>query len=406
MMRNLLFFVLCVVVLAVGFVYRKSPAALQAGTAPVGTVLDPLPPPFPGKQMLRLVLIGADDRPGNPGRSDTLMCLMLNPERNRAALLSFPRDLRVEIPGHGATKINHAYHYGGADLTRRTVEGVLGTDTDGYIRVGLDGFVKAVDILGGVVLDVEDVEGKGRGMNYDCPQDGLVIHLKPGRQRLTGYKAMGYVRYRKSNIPGCGGTDFDRAERQQKFVRAMVEQKVRPWKLSQLCRAGVAVLRCIRSTLSFREVVDLGRCLRTMGSGGLKSATVPTLDAKIGGTYYCVVDEDKYPAVMADLESHLAATPAPLMTPRVDVLNASGKAGAATKAADALRAKGFEVLQVGNAPKYGLKQTVILYRVDGQEAAAKVAEALGCGVLEADDSGPTPPGYAHVQVQVGLDYAP
>jgi len=225
--RNFLIYILAVAVVgAVAVVAHDTTSPKGANAAPSqGSVLAPLPPPFPGVERLRIMLIGADERKGDVGRSDTLMILQVNPGLRRATLLSLPRDLRVEIPGHGHEKINAAFALGGPELSKQTVEQFLGIPLDGYVKINIEGFVKAVDTLGGVDLNVEDVEGKGRGMNYDCPGDGLVIHLFPGPQHLTGYKAMGYVRYRHSNLRGQGGTDFDRTKRQRKLLRARVAQK-------------------------------------------------------------------------------------------------------------------------------------------------------------------------------------
>jgi LCP family protein required for cell wall assembly len=161
-------------------------------------------PPFGGRERVRILLIGADQRRGDVGRSDTLLLLSLNPRTHRLALLGLPRDLGVEVPGHGATKINHAYAYGGPALTRRTVEEFLHLKVDYHAVAFFEGFVAAVDALGGVTVDVPDVEGHGRGMNYDDHAGNLHIHLKPGTQHLNGRQALGFVRYRKSNTPGLG----------------------------------------------------------------------------------------------------------------------------------------------------------------------------------------------------------
>lgn len=406
-LRNALIYLLATLVLAAGAVALRDHRALAAITPAEGTVLQPLPPPFAGVERLRLVLIGADDRKGDRGRSDTLMVLQVNPALKRAVLLSVPRDLLADIPGHGEQKINHAYHYGGVPLTRRTVESLLNISSDGYIKIGLQGFVKAVDVLGGVDLDVEDVEGKGRGMNYDCPQDGLVIHLKPGYQHLTGYKAMGYVRYRMSNIPGRGGTDFDRAKRQQKFLKAIIAQKLRVTKLPALYKAGQAIYRCIDSDLEWRELFDLARLMQELGPGDLKSLTLPGEDSRINGTYYCVLKDAEYQQMMADAENCLQGGGSGDQEPtRLEVLNGSGVHGAAARAADKLKAKGFVVVRVGNAEDAAEQQTVVLYRGNARAQAQRVRDILGAGTVQEDaGAGDAPPGTAQVQVTIGKDVA-
>jgi len=404
--RNFLIYVLAGAVVAIGGVTLHDHSALAGTGTPEGSVLETLPPPFAGVERLRIVMMGADDREER-GRSDTLMVLQLAPATDRATLLSIPRDLRAEIPGHGAQKINHAYHFGGVQLTRRTVEQLLDIPTDGYVKINIQGFVKAVDLLGGVDLEVEDVEGKGRGMNYDCPQDGLVIHLKPGYQHLTGYKAMGYVRYRLSNIPGKGGTDFDRAKRQQKLLKALIAQKLRVRKLPALYQAGRAIQRCVQTNLSWRELLDLARFMRELQPGALKSLTLPGNDARIGGVYYCVLDDDEYQRMMSEAERFLQGAGQGDTEPtRVEVLNGSGVTGAAAEAADKLKSEGFVVVRIGNAATAGRQQTTVLYRGDMQAEAQRLTTALGGGTIQEDvGAGEAPPGTAQIQVTIGKDLA-
>ena len=337
------------------------------------------------------------------------MVLQVNPTLRRATLLSLPRDLRVEIPGHGHDKINAAFARGGAELSKQTVEQFLGVTLDGWVKINIEGFVKAVDTLGGVDLSVEDVEGKGRGMNYDCPGDGLVIHLFPGPQHLTGYKAMGYVRYRHSNIPGQGGTDFQRADRQQKLLKALLTQKLRVQNIPALMKAGQQVFSCVKTTLSWREVFDLMRLMKELEPGALKSATLVGADQKLHGIYYCVADDALRQKLMTEAEDFLnglggtvteAAGPV-----SVEVLNGYTRPGAAAKAAAKLTAQGYKIARVGNATTRNYTKTTVLYRGDTQTQAQTIADLLGGGQLELDPSGPAPEGTAQVQVTLGKDFA-
>lgn len=416
-MRNFLIYLLASLVLVTGGMALHDQTAV-AGTAPEGSVLEPLPPPFAGVERLRLVLMGADDREER-GRSDTLMVLEAAPALRRVVLLSIPRDMYVEIPPVGAAsewrdrmgrdydKVNHAYHFGGVEAARATVEHLLGVTTDGYVKINIDGFVKAVDTLGGVDLDVEDVEGKGRGMNYDCPQDGLVIHLKPGYQHLTGYKAMGYVRYRMSNIPGAGGTDFDRAKRQQKFIKAMIAQKLRVSNVPALYKAAGEIIGCVDTNLSWRQMLDLARLMRELKSEDIKSFTLPGHDQRRNGRYYYVMNAEEHGMMRAEAEGFLRGAGSGDAEPaRVEVLNGSGVTGAAAHAAEVLEGKGFVVVNVGNSDRTGLSTTTVLYRGDREAEAQRVAEVLGGGeVCEDTGAGEAPPGTAQLQVTIGKDVA-
>ncbi len=382
--------------------------AVSAGGLPEakGSVspLASLPPPFPGVTRLRLVLIGADDREGEGGRSDTLMILWLNPRTKRGALLSIPRDLRVEIPGHGRTKINHAYAYGGPKLTVETVQLLLGLPIDGYVKINFEGFVKAVDILGGVYVLVPDVEGEGRGMNYDDNWGNLHVHLKPGWQHLDGYQAMGFCRYRKSNYGHLGDGDYGRMERQQQFLRAIIEQKLRLSNLPNLLRAGSEIMKCIETTLSWRECVDLARLLKEFKTTDLKSFTAPVVDTLSGGIYYSELQTDAFARLLADIEDHLEGRDVAVR--RIVLKDGTEQAGLAAKAAELLVQAGFAIVATRPATK-PVATTKILYPTGQKDMAIAAALALGAGKLEElseQSSEDAEAGAACLEIILGRDY--
>jgi LCP family protein required for cell wall assembly len=176
--------------------------------------------PEPGGARTILVL-GSDARwgdrkAGRPVRSDTLVLLRVDPDRDAVAVLSIPRDLKVRIPGHSyADKINSAYANGGTPLTVRTVKRLFAGATgkpfaiNNVINVNFGGFRRAVDYIGGVYVDVDrryfnDNTGVERYETIDVPA---------GYQKLRGQDALDYVRYRHTD------NDFVRAARQQDFLR-------------------------------------------------------------------------------------------------------------------------------------------------------------------------------------------
>ena len=128
-------------------------------------------------------------------------------------MLSIPRDSRVKIDGHGWDKINHAYAYGGSKLSKSVVEKLLGIPIEYTVVMNFQGFVRMIDALGGVTIDVE------KRMYYSDPYDddrGLYIDLHPGVQKLNGKAAIEYVRYRDEE------GDIGRVARQQKFLTALL----------------------------------------------------------------------------------------------------------------------------------------------------------------------------------------
>ncbi|MFZ5943897.1 MAG: LCP family protein, partial [Bacillota bacterium] len=156
-----------------------------------------------------VLIIGTDERDNEPSRSDTLILASLFPNEKQVKMLSIPRDTRVKIPGRkNLEKISHAHAYGGAELAQKTVEDFLDKTVDFYIEVNFQGFKNIIDTLGGVTLNVE------KRMLY--PEED--IDLQPGLQKLNGYDALAYVRFRSD-----GKGDIGRVERQQKFLSAMAD---------------------------------------------------------------------------------------------------------------------------------------------------------------------------------------
>lgn len=167
----------------------------------------PVPPASPAGT--NFLLMGSDDRSdGGGGRSDTLMLLHLNAAHDKAYLVSFPRDMWVDIPDHGKAKINAAYAFGGPQLTARTVEQLVGARMDHSAEVDFAGFIGLTDVLGGV-------EVNNRTESYHYPKGTITIQ---------GDEALMYVRERKDLPNG----DLDRAERQRDVMKAIVAKAMSP----------------------------------------------------------------------------------------------------------------------------------------------------------------------------------
>lgn len=358
-------------------------------------------------RILRVVLIGADDRPGEPGRSDTLMVAYINPALKKIALLSIPRDLRVDIPGHGRTKINHAYAYGGRDLTIETVQNLIDDSIDYSIKINFEGFVKVVDTLGGVYVDIPDVEGphtrnRHHGMHYDDNWGNLHINLEPGRQLLDGKNALGFVRYRHSKY-GFAINDIERAGHQQLFLKELVTQKLRISQVPRLLKAGSQIMNYIETDLSWLEAVDLFKIARTVKPSEIYTVTVPIGDTEIGGTYYSTLLESAFHDEMNKLNDHLhgrTRTDCPVV-----VYNGCGKAGVAGAAARMLEENGFDDVSTDNAGEFDHQTTAITYTGDTADIAEHAQQALGCGVTakgQAESGGES--AEDKIEIIVGEDF--
>jgi polyisoprenyl-teichoic acid--peptidoglycan teichoic acid transferase len=160
---------------------------------------------------LNYVLLGSDSRdPGNEGngRSDTILVVHLNAKRDKAYIISFPRDMWVNVPGYGRNKINAAFAFGGAPLAVRTLEDLTGVRMDHVVLIDFEGFIRLTEDLDGVtVTNKNSFSSHG----FDYPE---------GKITIAGEEALWFVRERKL-LPGG---DLARAENQRNVIKAIVQK--------------------------------------------------------------------------------------------------------------------------------------------------------------------------------------
>jgi polyisoprenyl-teichoic acid--peptidoglycan teichoic acid transferase len=257
----------------------------------------------PGKPQTLLIL-GSDKRPKNnaegafsDSRSDTIMLVRLDPDKKATAIMSLPRDLKVEIPGHGTDKINAAYQIGGPALTLKTVRAVTKLPINHVINVHFNGFWRAVNAVGCVYTDIDR-------RYYNDSAEYSYINIQPGYQRLCGTKALQYVRFRHED------TDIVRAARQQDFLRQAKQQ----------ITAGELFDNRDRLMKIFGRNTSVDRALRSSDAEVLRllklavfSATQPiqevTFRGTLGGSYVEATPEQI--AQMVDEFLNVEDTPGP-----------------------------------------------------------------------------------------------
>jgi LCP family protein required for cell wall assembly len=169
-----------------------------------------------GGEPQNFLILGSDKRPDDGevrGRSDTTILLRLDPEKDAIAVMSIPRDLKVEIPGYGTGKFNEAYAYEGPKLTLRVVKELTGLPINHVVNVDFLGFVRAVYAIGCVYTEV-DRRYYHSNVGVPPSEQYSEINVQPGYQLLCGKKALQYVRYRHTD------TDLVRSARQQDFISA------------------------------------------------------------------------------------------------------------------------------------------------------------------------------------------
>ncbi len=215
-------------------------------------------PDWDKKDRINVLLLGVDRREGDEiPRSDTIIVVSIDPLTKDVGMLSIPRDLLVTIPGYGAQKINAAYPLGesstvtGPGLVRATIEYNFGIPIHYYAEVDFDGFVRIVDTLGGVVVDVpapiKDDEYPGE--NYDYTR----LYFAPGLQHMDGKTALRYVRTRHDD------NDFSRGYRQQQVLRALREQGLRLNLLRKAPQLVDSLADTVRTDLSPTQVLALAK---------------------------------------------------------------------------------------------------------------------------------------------------
>jgi LCP family protein required for cell wall assembly len=177
-----------------------------------------------------ILVLGSDARTGDsidesqsgPSRADSIM--LVHASLGSVRKLSIPRDIEVEIPGHGTDKINAAYAFGGPALTIETIEGFLGNglQISHLVEVDFEDFPALIDALGGVT-----VNNKTRICAPPFDNFWKGFRLRKGEQELDGERALGFARVRKNNC-APGEDDRARAARQQEVLRAMGDAATSP----------------------------------------------------------------------------------------------------------------------------------------------------------------------------------
>lgn len=240
-----------------------------------------------------ILLLGADERGEDKGRSDSLMVITLNPKNNSMKTVSIPRDTYTEIVGKGKSdKINHAYAFGGVGMSVATVEKFLNVPINYYIEVNMEGFKDIVDAVGGVDVnnDLEfSLEGK---------------HFQKGNIHLTGDQALAFTRMRKEDPRG----DFGRQMRQRQVMQAVIKKGASFSSLSSYGDVLTAIQKNVKTNLTQDQMFDMQKnykdCLKNSEDIQIPGDGHKAAD---GIWYYYVPDAAKQD-ITNKLRSHLEVT--------------------------------------------------------------------------------------------------
>lgn len=229
------------------------------------------------KDPFTVLLLGVDQRENDRGRSDTMILLAVNANKKSIKMISIPRDTRTEIIGKGfEDKINHAYAFGGVEMSIDTVEHFFDVPVDYFIQVNMEGFQDIVDAVDGVTVN-NDMEFTFGG-----------THFPKGTISLNGEDALKYARMRKEDPRG----DFGRQMRQRQIIEAVIKEGA---SLSTLTNYGdifKALGENVRTNLTFNEMVSIQRNYKEAAKN-IEQFQINGRGTMINGIYYYVVPDEE-----------------------------------------------------------------------------------------------------------------
>ncbi len=330
----------------------------------------------------QLAELGTHDEGTN--LTDTVMLVQVHPGREKAVVVSFPRDLKVEVPGFGDRKINAVHGLGGPNLLVEVVEDYTGVQIDHYAEIDLAGFLDVVDAIGGVEV---------------CLQQQMVdayagVNLPAGCQQLNSAQSAGFVRSRRVADEFGPADDFGRIARQQYFVKQVARQLtnrgtlLNPFRLRSLIDA-VADAVVVDDSLGPRQLLDLATSLKDLDPEKVDFRVVPGFWSEQTGYVHAYPEETA--ALMQALQrgevlpGELGQEPTEDLAPgdvTVMVLNGEGTAGLASKVAARLEAAGFVVGGTDNHDRFDVEVTRILTTPADEPRARLLLELLPDAVLE------------------------
>ena len=353
---------------------------------------------------LTFLIVGSDTREGlddltnfgsfGGARGDVIMLVRVDGGSSSMQMLSIPRDLWVDIPGHGQNRINAAYAFGGSRLMVETIKQNLGVEINHYVEINFVGFQGLIDELGGIHIEFP----------YPAKDDKSGLSVEAGRQRLNGKMALAYARSRSYQELRDGkwvsvdANDFGRTSRQQQVIKAIMSELKSPSSITEAGNIARTMSKyvTIDSRLAGASVASLAWDFRGVLTGGINGETLPARTATIGGRSVVVRQEPEATQVLADFQSGASAESAvPL---RLRVLNGNGVSGSAAAMSDILQEKGFEVVALGNAERKDFQVTMVLVP-EGSNAGDRIVSALGYGTVQV---GEVDAGYDAVVI-VGSD---
>jgi LCP family protein required for cell wall assembly len=360
------------------------------------------------------ILRTGDDQTDN---TDTIMVVHISPGRHEVTVLSIPRDTMVPTyqcdsgPGYAGQQadpnsdviINSLLQIGGPGCLWKTVEQATGIYINHFIGIGMLGFVKVVDDLGGVNVCVP----------FKVSDSVSGLDLAAGEQHITGIQALAFWRTREDIGTG---SDLERIQRDQ-FMSAQVVKGVldsgllsNPLRLLNVVTDAAASMTT-DSGMSVSDLVDIGESLHDLSSKDVQFITVPNqpwpgstarvqfAQPQAGQVFSAIAHDVKLPKVSRPSGVQvLTVSPSKV---KVKILNGSGSVGIASQAAAALTSRGFDVTGTGNAASFAYTNSVIEYASAADLAMVNTLKKELSNVTDLRDSSLRP---GTVELILGSDF--
>jgi LCP family protein required for cell wall assembly len=392
---------------------------LRGGESGATGVTGVLLPDYERKERVNILLLGVDNRPGEPfARSDTLILVTIDPNTKTAGMLSVPRDLWVSVPGYGEDRINKAffngerdgYPGGGPALAMKTIQYNLGVPVHFYVLVDFSGFEKIIDTLGGIEVDVpETIDDPTYPDNYYGYDP---FYIEAGYHTLNGREALRYARTRHTP-----GSDFSRAKRQQQVLLAIRDKALQLGMVPKIPELWNTMAGTVQTDLQLVDIVELAQLADEINTTNIKSVVIDqnyTVDYITDfGAQVLLPLRDKIRVVVEDMFAETLAGPTPeeieaakavqaraqaeakaaeieqqvkqqeqvkaflqQENARLVVQNGTNVPALASQVARFLKQQGFNILQLGPADSANYTNSVIIVYDDSKVYTLQVLAAL------------------------------
>lgn len=326
-----------------------------------------------------------------------MLLLRFDPTTKKLAVLSIPRDTRVEVEGYKFNKINSANYRGGPALSATATSELLnGAPIDRYVRINVQGIEKLIDALGGVTVYVP------KAMKYQDDSQHLYINLKAGKQHLNGDQALQFLRFRYDE-----NGDIGRIQRQQILMRSLMEQALNPTTVTRVPKMLEVIKTHIDTNLTIQELMALvGFGVQTQRADA-QMLLVPGRFSEPGeySASYWIPDKERIATMMtqyfnipAEGMQAVVVDPARL---RVAIQDSTGDDRAVRSLVNSLTEAGYRNVYIARRWSEPLDVTNIVAQQGDGSSAQTIRQALNVGEVRVESTGNL---QSDITIQLGQDW--